>query len=254
MKNLKNLSALTLFGFGIAFASNAYAESTLWNINFAGRTSSNVTVADGLVLNAGSIGSNNWNNIVAPTLVWDPAAPISITDSNGANAIDFDVVSSTTFANFSADNGVVGAGTQTDLNKAFFGLGNFDSTLEFSGLDTGATYDIYVYFTWKYNENDVNYTITKGSGATTALTLTPNQSSSTNYNDYIDGTDGTAGNYVVFHNISSDQFGAIDLRATSADGGFNAIQLVQIPEPSTYALLFGAMTLTGALLIRRRRQ
>lgn len=236
----------TLTTFLALLGASALAVSAqtlnLWNINFAGNESDGfVDVSDGLTLQAGSFGGNEWNNVVAPVRdPYTPDSPLSMSDANGGSPIDFTWVESGTAGHHF---------TQTDIDaelfQGYFGVGDFDTTLQMSGLEAG-TYDLYVYFTWGWNDDNlVDYSITAGSGPNLSETLDPNIATAT-YDDMEEGS-----NFVVFEGLSPDA-GEIHLNALSDDGGFSAVQLVQVPEPSTYAAILGGLFLAFAIWRRRR--
>ncbi len=228
------------------------AAGVLYNINFAGSTGNSRNVADGLILPAGSSGSNLWNNFIAPSVTAStPVTPYAMYDSNGNtnNAIglswygaDHDFARNTDTGYLSLFSGWYGS-------TAFATGGN----VELSGLDTNTTYDIYVYSTWRWNANPATFTITEGTGAVTNLTMTPVQAnihySGEDYTHIVDGSNSN-GNYVVFTGLTPSAAGQIDIKMVASDGGFEALQVVEhfsgpgfAPTISSIAVASGNVTI-----------
>jgi hypothetical protein len=222
------------------------AKGELFNINFSGNTGARFDVPDGLVINAGSSGSNLWNNLVqAADIAATPASPVAITNANdGGSSIGL-----SWYGNDRFFSGSSGGPALTQLNRGYFGSGGASGTtrtIELSGLDTNITYDIYAYFTWRWNENAVTYTITEGTGATTNLVLTPEIDTAAAYESFVDGTGGAPGNYVVFTNLAPSAAGQIDIKADSNDGGFSALQVVAHSTGPGYPPFITSITVSGS--------
>jgi hypothetical protein len=243
------LPVTAALGFGATVVSAQILD--LWSINFAGNESTGniITVADGTTLApVGSFGGNQWNNIIAPVRdPYTPDSPLSMNNSSGANPISFTWVESGNAGHhFDRTAGLPETG-DISLFEGYFGRGGFDTTLQFSDLNASAVYDVYVYFTWGWGEDPVDYSITAGTAAgALSTTLTPDRATAT-HGDMVEGN-----NYAIFSGISPDGTGAIHLNAVSSDGGFSGVQLVQVPEPSTYAVILGGLFLAFALWRRRK--
>ncbi len=247
---LKKIAGLTLATLCLGAIAASAQTLNLWNINFAGHenNATPITVDDGLVLQAGSFGGNQWNNIIAPQRdPYVPETPLSMQDANGGNSIGLSWVEDGPLAGnpLNVHHGTNTFAAGSALFHGYYGVGNIDSTMQFRNLDPNAIYNLYVYFTWGWNENSVDYSITAGSGSILQQTLNPNRDTAT-YNDMTEGA-----NYSFFPGISPAG-DAIDLRIVSSDGGVSAIQLVQVPEPSTYAAILGGLFLAFALWRRRK--
>ncbi len=223
------------------------ANGVLYNINFAGNTGGHVDLSAGIILNAGSAGSNLWNNVVAPAInSATPTEPIAIT-----NAIDGSSSIGLSWYGVTHDFSSSTAGTALmPLNQGWYGSGGTDTnrTVEISGLDTNASYDIYCYFTWRWDEQAVSYSITEGTGAVTNLTLQANWSTaspSLGYEGYVEGS-----NYVHFVNITPSAAGQIDINALSTNGGFSGLQIVKNGNaPSFPPTISSAAVATGMVTI-----
>lgn len=229
----------------VASLATVGVAGNLWNINFAGREAANVLVADGT--DPIGIGGGTWNNLISPEdgsggFVWDPATALTIAEANGGSDINLDWGPGGSLNDHASSTG---GPALTELNQAWFGFGNFDQTLNFTNVPSGV-YDVTVYFTWRWNEATVDYEITQGSGSDLGpKTLSPSQATADAYANYVEGN-----NYVTFKNVSPSG-GNLDLRAfNTGDGGFNAIQIAEVPEPATLALL----GLAGLSIYARRRR
>ena len=223
-------------------------DGVLYNINFAGKSGASVSVTNGTYIpSVGSAGSNLWNNVVA-------ASNYDSSMTNTTPIVDaVDGSTSIGLRCLGSDNWFDVTATLLPLNQGFW-LSGEDRTLELTGLDTGKAYDIYVYCNWRWSEYAVAYTITKGSGAVTSLTLIPERDTAagSDYGTYVDGSDGTTpGNYVVFRNLSPDAFGIIDILSQSTEGGFSGLQVIEHavtgPAESPVIVLSGAAS-DGSLI------
>ena len=217
--------AMGLVVLAVAFLSNL-ANAQQWNINFAGRDAANVLVADGT--DPIGLGGGTWNNLISPEdgsggFAWDPASPLTIVEANGGSSIGLDWGPGGSLNDHASNTG---GPALTELNQGWFGFGNFDQTLNFTNVPAGS-YDVTVYFTWRWNEQSTDYQITQGSGSDLGpKTLTPSQANAANFLSYTEGE-----NYVTFREVSPAS-GNLDLRAfNTADGGFNAIQITPAAPP-----------------------
>ncbi len=218
------------------------ANGILYNINFAGNTGSHVDLPAGIILNAGSAGSNLWNNVIAPTVdSATPSEPITITNAtDGSSSIGLSWYGVThDFASSTAGTPLL------PLNQGWYGSGGTDTnrTVEISGLDINAVYDIYCYFTWRWDQGAVTYNITEGTGAVTNLTLQANWSTanpSLGYDGYVEGS-----NYVHFVNITPSEAGQIDINALSANGGFSGLQVVKKVNAPDFAPTITSVAVSG---------
>lgn len=131
-------------------------------------------------------------------------------------------------------------------------VGTFSLTLE--GLTIGAEYQIQV---WTHDSRDLVNTRTGGTEFSTTgggtVTTFMNIGNGEGANGYAGGT----GQYVLGSFVATATTQEITLTSIVDPGSpqINALQLRQlsgIPEPGTYALLFGAAALAGTVIVRRR--
>ncbi len=121
-----------------------------------------------------------------------------------------------------------------------------DATVSFAGLSY-SLYDVYVYFGSNGSGNTGVITLNGGSAVAVTDQLFSN-------GPFVEATGGgTSGNYVRFGGVSGSNV-AIALNADSGGANFHmgifGVQIVEIPEPSSVALL----GLAAPVLLRRRRR
>ncbi len=204
----------------------------LYNVNFAGCLDDGTfPVANGLVMAAPTTGGGNrWNNIVGPGAPWVNPGTVTLTDANEVNTDT--VTCSIGGGSIWQGNPVNWAGYYTEFT-AMNNIAPWPSYMgdsgtawvRFGGLDTGATYDVYVYFTWNRNDDSYTYTLTEGTAGQTAHTLNSDRAMVVaNPASYVEGTD-----YVVFSDVAPSGSGTIQI----STGNFSALQLVKRPAVIT---------------------
>lgn len=169
----------------------------------------------------------------------------------------------TTIGASTADNDY----TMYNRALAIEGSGGF-STLSVTGLGaefTGPGYDVYVYVGSATNfglETRVTFSFTDG---TTTYYLDADESIASYQGSFIQATTTTyAGsgttpiaNYVVFSGLTGTDFTIsaqnVDTVTASA-AGFTGMQIVAVPEPSTFAFIGTFGLIAGLVALRRRRR
>ena len=227
--------ALGLILAGLA-VSGTTARAESWNINFAGRNETNefVNVADGT--DPIGMGGGVWNNVMSPTssFSWDPASPLTIVDANGGTSINLDWGPGGSLIDHDAS---IDGTSLTPLNQGWFGhWDNFDQTLNFTNIPAG-TYNVTVYFTWRWNEYSVDYTLSTDGLDLGTKTINPDQSTANNYNNYVEGN-----NFLVFNDVSPVD-GDLDLHIfNTEDGGISAIQIASTTLNPTLTAVVNTVT------------
>ena len=210
------------------------ARAQSWNVNFAGRDATNeyVTVADGT--DPIGMGGGTWNNLISPggSFSWDPASPLTLAEADGGSSINLDWGPSGHLYDFDAS---IDGPALTPLNQGWFGhYSGFDQTLNFTNIPSG-TYDVTVYFTWRWNEYSVDYDLSTDGQDLGTKTIYSDQSSAGSYNDYVEGN-----NFVVYQDVSPVN-GDLDLRIfNTTDGGISAVQITT--RPSTLTAVVNTVT------------
>lgn len=207
---------------------------------------------------AGAFLLGNWNTIGSNGALTGAGGDLAnLTNSDGVGSGVTLSQSAPTGGNFnaaSAFSGTIGDSMMTNYADT---TGNYTYTFGNLNAGVGAVYDVYIYSARGYT----------GNTGITQLDVNGESLFLTNDNmvgDYVETGYATqaeaeanlnSGNYVKFSNVSLDTLVVSVSGLTDAtNGGFigavNGIQIVQVPEPSSTALLgLGGV----ALLLRRRR-
>jgi hypothetical protein len=141
------------------------------------------------------------------------------------------------------------------INGNFYGETSFTAAL--SGLQAGATYDVWVFVTREGDPTKQNVTIT-GAGMTT---FSQNDTSTRQLivNSMAGSSSKTLGFYAlpIVAGTGSDGSGNININIVNNDGSFGAaisgIALAQVPEPATLGLLACGAVSLAAYEWRRRK-
>lgn len=214
--------------FGVVEGAPSPIAEQLFNVNFAGASNDGTfPVSDGLVMAAPSTGGANlWNNIVAPGAPWDNPGTVTLADANAANTdtVSFNIGGGSIWQGNPATWAAYYSEFNAMINTAPWPSYMGDSGtawVRYSGLDTGATYDVYVYFTWNRDDNSYTYTLTEGTADQTSHTLDSDRAMIVaNPASYVEGT-----SYVVFADVTPSGSGTIQI----STGNYSALQLVKRP-------------------------
>ncbi|MCC5805826.1 MAG: PEP-CTERM sorting domain-containing protein [Opitutales bacterium] len=227
----------------------------------------------------------NWNNAVATASNYGTVSASNlVNDLGAATGADFSYF--VTGSGQGRGGSFFTAGTAPEatpddlMMKA--SLGTFDAggitNYRITGLPTdftGPGYRVYAYWGGKsaeFGPDDTirdTYSITAagdpGDGATFVMGYTGSGADShwdgtyalstiTSQDDF-EASDLGQYNYILFEGLSADSFTiSVTQGAERRHGQLSGLQVVAIPEPSTYAALFGAFALGWILLRRRARR
>ncbi|MBN2686136.1 MAG: LamG domain-containing protein [Pontiellaceae bacterium] len=186
-----------------------------WNINIAGQVGGTArNVADGTIAVAAPSGQNLWNNIQG-TSGLPGTNNFEVVDTTGHNPIGF-----YTQGNYNWGNDYTGGTPDMvkEMFKGWFGANaNHDAYCTITGLNTSASYDLYLYSTWTWNDNTTKFEIIEGTleGRTVQSVLVSRSVSvagaGDDYSTLVEGR-----NYVVFKNVTPNMDGEITFHS-----GFN---------------------------------
>lgn len=245
----------TLLLASLALASSLTAHAESYGIHFLGTTTDPVTGIAGVV----PIG--NFNNIT------QAAATFTLNNSAGTLSAATLTLSGPAAAKGYTTGGPVGTGGNDSLIHGYIDSGNSGTqgsvTLTLAGL-TGSSYDLYIYTQGdaprptnlgdglpQYTVNGTDYFAAILGGAYGG-SLIQAGTQSTELAAYPGGP-ATKGNYVYVPGVVPTVGGTITIVTNSNDATFrspvNGLELVAVPEPSSYALMFAGL---GALFFMFR--
>lgn len=187
------------------------------------------------------------NNSVGSWTI-DTTASGTNLDSNGFNnggltaAASHGTAEDPTFAN-------LGIFAEPDATGDYWFIGTGTADFVMSGLDPNLTYDFSFFGSrWGSGTRTTTYSITGLSG-TSSVNLT-----TTGTDIGVGGYDGNNDTIASLTGISPLGDGSVTIGLAIVEGGFaylGAMQVTAVPEPSTFVLAFGILSL-GAVLLRRR--
>jgi hypothetical protein len=151
---------------------------------------------------------------------------------------------STVFGNTGSFYTSLSSGYQDLLRSATFWSGGTSNTqaITLQNLTAGATYQIQFWV----NDSRPNYHNTE----VVTFFDTFNNTASVRFSD----NGATLGQYVIGTFTAADTMQVINLGPYSPQINAATLGLVAIPEPSTYAVIFGAVSMISLALIRRRQR
>ncbi len=244
----KQLSLLTA---SLAFASTALTAQTMINVDLGAGTS----VGTGT---AGAVASDGWQqkigypNFTNLTLTFDDASAAATT------------ISGTGAGNLSSIGAATTDGDYSMFNRGLSiqGSGSFSTiTLNNLASDFTSNYDIYVYFSAGADASgtDVVSTFSITDGTSTYF-YKSDETQASYQGSYIQATATDAGsssiaNFVKFSNLSADTITISAQNSGNLTAGasmFTGMQIVAVPEVSSYSLLAGFCSLAW-IMVRRRR-
>ncbi len=246
-----------LFTFALAGLTALSAQSII-NVDLGAGTAVTGTDTVGVVASEGWQQKSGFPDFSGLALNLDDGNPSGATISADFNGNVTTFGASTTDANYTMYNrgGALTMDSEGGTTVTVDSLGS---------AFTGGGYDVYVYFgsltnfatdnpywlsfsdgsTTYYSAVEEDVATYQGSFVRSTNTITPTEAPG--------AADGT--NYVLFEGLTSSSFTITATNITNPDTGSSAaitgMQIVAVPEPSTYALLGGLVALLAAYFRRR---
>ena len=241
-KIVKVLSLAVLLVFGLNMIAPAYGATVL--VDFGNDTSYR-----GVSTPSPDLNGNSWNSV--DSSIWNGGL-VDISGNPTAMGLGFTAVAGTDYYNGPSWDVQDPAAVVIDaaalgnlgVNEAAYDY-YVTSNFEVQGLDPSKTYNLTFYGAHIHNSDDTTvYSLYTDATHTslidsTSLNVWNDQPWMHNQNEVatISGVTGQTGLYLGF------------IGAAGGDGYLNAMQIEEVPEPATMALLF-----VGGLLVRKRRQ
>jgi len=245
---------ITLVAFVVLTAIPSYGQILVVNFNTDTNRQGAVMASTDT---AGIISATNWNNVASGLgTIADGVQTWNVANLNDSTGVASGVSLTASSTNVQIDGsdpdalwGQGGAVTGNGDSEMFSGglqIRNDTVKVSLANLDAFAPngYDLYVYFS---AGNSISTTVSTDSSSTSLLPVGYGGT-------YIDGTGGASGNYVLITGLTEDQLD-LTIAATVAfsDSQTNVagIEIVAVPEPSSYALV--GLGLVALIVIVRRR-
>jgi hypothetical protein len=241
------LSVLTAAGL---LTGSAHA-TTVWNVNIG----SQIDESDNYIGAAAENTANSTWNSTTPTNF----AGQTLADSTGSSAagVTLAITSNTT-----SDNGYSNTALTTG-DEIFIGWtkSSDNSTpfnVIFGNLNPSATYDLVIYSDWFWDNGSSGLPVTQDIGTGLAGTIFVNRDANNDAKGLVGplledtdpaNVDVGKTNWYRISGLSADGNGDLGFDVGGVNGPLSGMQLIEVPEPSSLALLG-----LGSLLVARRRR
>jgi hypothetical protein len=249
----QNISEIYMSGkliINIAVACLAFAGSTkaqTLGIDFT--ANQNTDQGNAVTGTAGVVAQANWNNVNAGGAATGSSSSLLYSDGSAASGVSVSWSAPDTYsANYALNNG-----NETLLSNFLDSTPATGSTVSITGL-SGGTYDLYIYIAGDQGSPAIRGGTYDING--TAFTLYNNGTADSANGDFslASGDGVTAGNY--FETTITGTSLTVTTTATHGTDSFlrapiDGLQLVAVPEPSTWAMMLGGVGMLG--IFRRRR-
>jgi hypothetical protein len=234
---MKTMKILGIFTALITLASFSLAHGQVIAINFNNTYAAspeNITSDTGVV----PVATADWNNVTA------------LSGQNQTGFIDSNGNALSTF-NFTALFQGPYESQNTNLGNLLNGYGDHFGSITVNDIPY-ATYDVYMYVASDQNGRDATGTL---DGETLSFSTAAAGATSFTVNSTPDANPAAptygAYNTLLFQNVSGSSF-TYNQAYTGSAVGFAGFEIVAVPEPSTWAMLFGGVVLLVGMARFRR--